>query len=232
MRSTSCLQMAKPRPVPPYLRVVELSPWMNGWNSRACSSLEMPTPVSRTAMRTATPEAPFSSVEAVMMTSPLSVNLIALLVKFARICARRVGSPRRRVESVGATRQASSMPLRRALSANTCVTLSTVSRRSKSTSSTCSFPASILEKSRMSLMIASSVSAAVSAVPTKRSCFFSSGVLRSRRSMPMTPFMGVRISWLMLARNCALAAAAAWASRVLTSRSCVRSSTSSSRCRR
>ena len=31
--------------------------------------------------------------------------------------------------------------------------------------------------------------------------------------MPMTPFIGVRISWLMLARNSLLALLAAWASR-------------------
>ena len=27
--------MARPRPVPPYLRVVELSTWVKGWNSRS-----------------------------------------------------------------------------------------------------------------------------------------------------------------------------------------------------
>ena len=33
--STSCLEIARPSPVPPYLRVVEPSAWANGWNSRA-----------------------------------------------------------------------------------------------------------------------------------------------------------------------------------------------------
>ena len=28
--------MASPRPVPPNLRVVEQSAWVNDWNSRAC----------------------------------------------------------------------------------------------------------------------------------------------------------------------------------------------------
>ena len=54
--------------------------------------------------------------------------------------------------------------------------------------------------------------------------------------MPITPFIGVRISWLMLARNCDLATVAAWAFSVsprsleLTSISAaVRSATRSSR---
>src|ERR1700722_16123689 len=33
MRSASCRQMASPSPVPPYLRVVELSACTNAWNS-------------------------------------------------------------------------------------------------------------------------------------------------------------------------------------------------------
>ena len=41
--------IASPRPVPPYFREVELSAWVNGWNSRACCSGGMPMPVSRTA---------------------------------------------------------------------------------------------------------------------------------------------------------------------------------------
>ena len=32
--STSCLEMARPSPVPPYLRVVELSAWVKAVNSR------------------------------------------------------------------------------------------------------------------------------------------------------------------------------------------------------
>src|SRR5450830_2020706 len=34
--STSRLQMDSPSPVPPYFRLMELSAWLNGWNSRAC----------------------------------------------------------------------------------------------------------------------------------------------------------------------------------------------------
>ncbi|OQA08481.1 MAG: hypothetical protein BWY66_00963 [bacterium ADurb.Bin374] len=46
--STRCREMARPRPEPPYLRVVEASAWLNDWNSFACCSGVMPMPVSRT----------------------------------------------------------------------------------------------------------------------------------------------------------------------------------------
>ena len=40
---------ARPRPVPPYLRVVEASTWLKAWNRRSIRSGGMPMPVSRTA---------------------------------------------------------------------------------------------------------------------------------------------------------------------------------------
>ena len=55
-------------------------------------------------------------------------------------------------------------------------------------------PASILEKSRMSLMMASRFCPEFSMVRTKSRCSSSSFVSRSRFAKPSTPFMGVRIS--------------------------------------
>ena len=46
--STSRRQMVRPSPVPPCLRVVDMSACVNGWNSFAACSLVMPMPVSRT----------------------------------------------------------------------------------------------------------------------------------------------------------------------------------------
>src|SRR5262249_28837185 len=40
--------MASPKPVPPFLRVMALSACWNSWNSLAWSAAEMPGPVSRT----------------------------------------------------------------------------------------------------------------------------------------------------------------------------------------
>ena len=45
--STSCCEIARPRPVPPYLRVVEPSAWVKAWKSAPRFSGGMPMPVSR-----------------------------------------------------------------------------------------------------------------------------------------------------------------------------------------
>ena len=50
--STSCLEIASPSPVPPYLRVVEASAWTKGENNAATWSGRIPIPVSVTAKRT------------------------------------------------------------------------------------------------------------------------------------------------------------------------------------
>ena len=46
--SASSLLMANPSPVPPYLRVVPLSAWLNFWNRRDRPCSDNPMPVSRT----------------------------------------------------------------------------------------------------------------------------------------------------------------------------------------
>ena len=62
-------------------------------------------------------------------------------------------------------------------------------------------PASIFEKSRISLMTKSKASALVFTVVAKSRCSLVRSVSSRKLTMPMTPFMGVRISWLMFARN-------------------------------
>src|SRR5215475_3970278 len=51
MRATSRAAMVRPRPVPPYLRVVEVSSCSNARKMRSCWSGGMPMPVSRTMKR-------------------------------------------------------------------------------------------------------------------------------------------------------------------------------------
>ncbi len=63
----------------------------------------------------------------------------------------------------------------------------------------------------MSLISVSRAAAEASATAAYRRCWASSGVPPSSASMPTTPFSGVRISWLMLARNSLLALLAATA---------------------
>ncbi len=47
INSASCFEMANPRPVPPNLRVVEASTWLNLLKSKPIFSAGMPMPVSR-----------------------------------------------------------------------------------------------------------------------------------------------------------------------------------------
>ena len=88
--------------------------------------------------------------------------------------------------------------------------LSTVSTRLKSRSSKVILPASILEKSRISLMIVRSASPLPRMVSVNSRCRGLSSPSSSSPVMPITPFIGVRISWLMLARNSLLARSVAF----------------------
>ena len=88
---TSSRQMDRPRPVPPYLRVVEASACSNLEKILAACSAVMPMPVSRTLRRRPSP-APIAAK--VTNTPPSPVNLMALETRLSTICRRRVGSPR------------------------------------------------------------------------------------------------------------------------------------------
>ncbi|OFA05196.1 hypothetical protein JAB9_08720 [Janthinobacterium sp. HH107] len=206
--SASCLMMARPSPVPPYLREVVLSAWRNGWKTAAAASGAMPMPVSRTSRRIRPAAGQLTSTE----ISPRSVNLVALLSRLVRIWRRRTGSPRTCCGTSEAMRQVNSMTLRWMPLANSATTSSITWRRSKGMCSSTSLPASILEKSRMSSMMLSRLSPERCTVCTKRCCLGLSSVRCSNSVMPSTPFIGVRISWLILARNSDLARLAASAS--------------------
>jgi len=73
--------------------------------------------------------------------------------------------------------------------------------RLKGTDSSTSFPAWILEKSRMSFITVRSPIAESEMASTYSFCSGYRSVVKSSSVMPITPFMGVRISWLMLAKN-------------------------------
>ncbi len=78
---------------------------------------------------------------------------------------------------------------------------SSPSRNGKSIASNSTRPASILEKSRMSLITVMRESADSLTVSMHSRCSGVRSVWSARSVIPMMPFMGVRISWLMLARN-------------------------------
>ena len=86
-------EMVSPSPVPPCLRVVDMSACVNGWNSFADCSGVMPMPVSRTENLSCTFSPVRSSSSMFSRISPCSVNFTALLTRLVRIWPRRSGSP-------------------------------------------------------------------------------------------------------------------------------------------
>ncbi len=96
INSTRPLLMANPRPVPPYLRVVEESACVKRSKIISVLSAAIPIPVSTTLNRSQAPplharQAGSGSTRKV--TEPRSVNFSAFPTRLIRICRRRFGSP-------------------------------------------------------------------------------------------------------------------------------------------
>ena len=86
MSSASRLLIASPSPVPPYLRLVVASTWLNDSNSRSTRPGGMPIPVSRTVRWYAITSArSVGSVATPTMISPASVNFTALFNRLSKI---------------------------------------------------------------------------------------------------------------------------------------------------
>ena len=159
INSTSCVEMVSPRPVPPYLRVVDPSACVKASKIIRCFSVGMPMPVSRTANCTtaSSPTWPCSSTRTT--TSPSSVNLMALPIRFTSTCRNRAGSPTSASGTSGAMSFTSSSPFSCARNASALMVDSSESRRLNAMGSRSNRPASIFEKSRMSFSKLNSVSA-------------------------------------------------------------------------
>ena len=170
-------------------------------------------PESETSKRRTSPvESPVRSRPTRTSTPPTSVNLTALPTRLTSTCRSRPGSPLTTAGTPGAVSALSSSPLSRAGWARSPTTSSSTVRTSKSVSSRRILPASIFEKSRMSLTISRRASPEVRTDSAYSRWTGSSSVSSSTRVSPMTPFIGVRISWLMLARKSDLScdASRAW----------------------
>ncbi len=102
-------------------------------------------------------------------------------------------------------------PNRREMEASVWEKGSPTASGAKSTASSSIFPASILEKSRRSLMSDSRMSEQDRKVSRYSRCSGSRGVSPKRRADPTTAFMGLRISWAAWARNSLFRRAAVWA---------------------
>ncbi|MPN36456.1 hypothetical protein SDC9_183965 [bioreactor metagenome] len=146
-----------------------------------------------------------------MSMLPLSVNLIALPTRLVMTCCKRSGSPITLSGTSFLILSVSSSPLSCDECASSVTTSSSVLRRAKGMLSRISLPASSLEKSRTSLMIASRLFAERSMVFRWSRWVVFSSVFSVRRVKPITPFSGVRSSWDMLAKNSDLMRAASCA---------------------
>ena len=170
-------------------------------------------PVSRTAKRSSRALVGVAlRRDARRRPRPRSVNLTALPTRLMRTWRSRVGSPTTAAGTSGvdARRRARGPSRRRAWPTSSSAPLD--ARRAGRTAcvSSSSLPASILEKSRMSLMMRQQrVAAVADGLGVARAARRRASVSSSRPVMPMTPFIGVRISWLMVARNALLASVAA-----------------------
>ena len=214
MSRTRRREIARPSPVPPYLRVVDASAWPNSSKIAARLSAGIPMPVSRTAKRTSArfPSRPAGDTDTT--TSPCGVNLMALPTRFVSTCRTRVGSPRTKVGASVAMSASSSSRRSRARTASSAIVDSSRCGSSNGIDSSCRCSASILEKSRMSLIRASSVSPDVCTSVRECRCSAASSVSSSSSVSPRMAFSGVRISWLMFARK----ELRVWASRSAASR--------------
>ena len=210
--STSRALMDRPRPVPPYLRVVEASAWENASKIWLCLSFETPMPVSVTAKWSCISSLSSDSFVTSTATLPAGVNLMALPTRLKIICRRRPASPNRASGTSCCTSQDSSRPFSLPTAPRLCTAALTLSRSPKSTGSISSRPALILEKSRTSLITASSDSADDLTISRYSPCSPERSVSRRKLRHSHDTFIGVRTSWLIVARNALLARSAASAS--------------------
>ena len=143
------------------------------------------------------------------ITWPLSVNFTALPIKFVTIWRIRPTSPMNMAGKSGLMRTASSKSFSATRDDTNVATSSMASFILKGAGSSFNWPASIFEKSRISLMMVNNEVPDFTMISIKVFCLLSSDVRASNSAIPNTPFIGVRISWLIFARNSDLARSAA-----------------------
>ncbi len=152
MSDTKREEIARPSPVPPYSLVVEVSACSNSEKMSFCFSRGMPMPESITWKINSTPPSKISEFSMTSLTEPCWVNFKALITRFTITCRKRVRSPMMKVGTSEATSRISSMFFSILLKASERRVSPSASFSSKRWFSSSIFPASILEKSNMSLI--------------------------------------------------------------------------------
>src|SRR5437763_5478751 len=145
--STKRRESGRPRPVPSSPAGEVPRAWRNSSKIRSESAAGMPAPVSVTSTSTT----PSVSRAETSTRPPVGVNLTALDSKL-KITWRSLRSSARIVISAGWSVRSSATPARRARSACMVRPASSAWRNENSERASSIFPASILERSRMSLM--------------------------------------------------------------------------------
>ena len=196
--------MVKPKPVPPYFLLVLLSAWVNASNTLSfCSSL-IPIPVSLTINLTVMSSLfwidTFSITTSIVPLS--SVNLTAFEIKLISTCLIFTGSDfRRREEKDGSIHNVKSISFLAAFVAYVSITFSNSSIGLKKTSSSSTYPFSIFDISRISLIIESKSSELFLMIWTNSSCSLSKFVDFKNFVKPTIPLSGVLISWDIFAKK-------------------------------
>ena len=196
--------MVRPSPVPPKRRVVEPSAWVKAENTSFCSAGAIPMPVSTTLKRRMMVSSCAVSSSVRSSTRPAWVNLMALLVRLVSTCSRRNASPFTMLVPKGKGWMMSSIFLLPAAIPIALARLSITSPMRNGMHSASIWPASILETSRMSLMMPSNERPDARILRTRSCASVSSRACSSRYASPRMAFRGERISWLIFAKNSAL----------------------------
>ncbi len=186
-------QKVPPCPGPP---VTPASPPMCSTSSVHSAKPSAPVPV--TSKRTVARLPMSVAIRARSVTSPASVHRTALSSSGMSTWRMRPGSARTISEAAGSTTTTRSRPFSVACGATRRPASSMSRRRSKSMTSISVLAEAIVEASMMPLITVSSAAAETLIASAYSRCSASSAVSRSSPVMPITPFIGVRISWLMV----------------------------------
>ena len=152
--------MDRPRPVPPYLRLVLPSACRKASKMVPGFSSGMPMPMSCTAMQMASLAAAMPSgssssgpgLEMERVTAPLSVNLKAFESRLRRICCSRCMSVNRLPGRFGPCSTLKATPLSAAMPLKTRCRSEIMEEMGISPRCSSTLPASTLERSRISLI--------------------------------------------------------------------------------
>ena len=196
--------MVKPKPLPPNFRVVDTSAWVKLSKILCCLSSGIPTPVSATSNRTSIfLMSALCNVSSLMMlalkvTPPFSVNLMALPIKLASTWRNTKASPFT-FSKPSVTHSSSLMPLVNACARNSSKVSSKACSAEKATCSMVNLRASIFVKSSTLFKSDNNSFDELSSVLSKSCWSALSGVVLKSVLMPIMPFSGVLISWLIFA---------------------------------